>query len=160
MHGDRHGCPVRRAGVPSRHTHRSGWLAADAAEDGRWRLVVEFLEEYRHEPAADRWELLADEPPPIGDEHCDVLLAALAQHLAARDGLGAPLWAEKRRLRQFRFPYDTRAARTDALVPRPRRSAGGGSSSPRTIGKSRERRRREQLGCPPAPARSVCLMPD
>ena len=96
----------------------AGWLAG-AAESERWRLVVEFLEEYRHELAADRWELLADEPTSAGDEHWDVLLAALAEHLAARDGRGAPPWAENRRLRQFWFPYDTRAARVDALVHAP-----------------------------------------
>ena len=96
----------------------AGWLA-DAAEGERWRLVVEFLEEYRHELAVDRWRLLADEPPAIGDEHWDVLLAALAEHLAARDGRGAPPWAESRQLRQFWFPYDTRAARVDALVHAP-----------------------------------------
>jgi len=46
---------------PAALTDLAGWLAG-ATEEGRWRLVVEFLEEYRHEQAADRWELLADEP--------------------------------------------------------------------------------------------------
>jgi hypothetical protein len=104
----------RRIGLP-----RSAIWPAGAAEGERWRLVVEFLEEYRHELAADRWELLAEEPTSVGDEHWDVLLAALAEHLAAGDGRGAPPWAESRRLRQFWFPYDTRAARVDALVHAP-----------------------------------------
>jgi hypothetical protein len=117
-YGDRHERPARCAGVPSRHTDRPGWLAG-SAEDERWRLVVEFLKEYQHELAIDRWELLADEPPPTGDKHWDVLLAALAEHLAAGDGRGAPSWAERRRLRQFWFPYDTSAARVDALVHAP-----------------------------------------
>jgi len=42
-------------------------LAADS--DGlRWRLVAEFLEDYRHEPAAECATLLADEPPGTDDE--------------------------------------------------------------------------------------------
>ena len=98
--------------------HSPTWLAG-SAENERWRLVVEFLKEYQHELAIDRWELLAEEPPPTGDNHWDVLLAALAEHLAAGDGRGAPSWAERRRLRQFWFPYDTSAARVDALVHAP-----------------------------------------
>jgi hypothetical protein len=52
----------------------------------RWRLIAEMLEEYGHEPAVERVALLADEPAPTGDEHWDVFLAALAEHLAFRDG--------------------------------------------------------------------------
>ncbi len=109
------GVPAYR---PATLTDLAGWLA-DAAEGERWRLVVEFLKEYRHELTVDRWRLLADEPPSIGNEHWDVLLAALSEYLAARDGRRAPLWAEDRQLRQFWFPYDTRAARVDALVHAP-----------------------------------------
>jgi len=61
-------------------TRRSDW----------WRLVAEFLEEYRWEPVDHRHRLLATEPPGTGDEKWDVLLAAPAEHLAARDGRGAP----------------------------------------------------------------------
>jgi hypothetical protein len=96
----------------------AGWLAY-SAEAEHWRLVAEFLEEYRHEPAAMRWNLLAEEPPATGDEHWDVFLAAMAEHLAARDGRAAPPWSESRGLRRFWFPYDTRAARVDAFVHAP-----------------------------------------
>jgi hypothetical protein len=48
-----------------------------------------------------------------------VFLAALGEHLAARDGLAAPAWAERRTLRQLWFPFNTRAARVDALVHAP-----------------------------------------
>jgi hypothetical protein len=48
-----------------------------------------------------------------------VFLAALAEHLAARDGRGAPTWAEPRSLRRFWFPFNTRAARVDAVVHAP-----------------------------------------
>jgi hypothetical protein len=48
-----------------------------------------------------------------------VFLAALAEHLAARDGRAAPSWAESRSLRRFWFPFNTRAARVDAVVHAP-----------------------------------------
>lgn len=79
-------------------------------------MVAEFLEEYRWEPRERRAGLLDQEPAPTGDEHWDVFLAALTEHLAAKDGRGAPLWVETRSLRRFRFPFNTRAARVDAVV--------------------------------------------
>lgn len=91
------------------------------AEDDtlRWRLIAEFLEEYRWEESPGRLELLVDEPASVGDERWDVFLAALAEHLALRDHRAAPDWAEERRLRTFWFPFNTRAARVDAIVHAP-----------------------------------------
>jgi len=94
-------------------------LLACASRSDRWCLVAEFLEEFRWEPTESRKELLAAEPPSTGDERWDVLLAALAEHLAARDGRGAPAWSEPRRLRPFWFPFNTPAARVDAVVHAP-----------------------------------------
>ncbi len=94
-------------------------LLPDASRSDRWRLVAEFLEEYRWEPIESRQELLAAEPLDTGDDRWDVLLAALAEHLAARDGRGAPAWSEPRRLRRFWFPFNTPAARVDAMVHAP-----------------------------------------
>ena len=94
-------------------------LLVGAGESQRWRLIAEFLEEYRWEPAEVRPGLLSEEPPSTRDEHWDVFLAALAEHLAARDGRGAPAWVDSRSLRRFWFPFNTRAARTDALVHAP-----------------------------------------
>jgi hypothetical protein len=94
-------------------------LLVGADESRRWRLVAEFLEEFRWEPPDARFDMLATEPPSMGDEHWDVFLAALAEHLAARDGRGAPLWVESRSLRRLWFPFNTRAARVDALVHAP-----------------------------------------
>ncbi|MBT8223972.1 MAG: hypothetical protein HKP61_09170 [Dactylosporangium sp.] len=94
-------------------------LLVGADESLRWRLIAEFLEEYRWEPADERLALLADEPDSTGDQRWDVFLAALAEHLAARDGHRAPSWAEERSLRQFWFPFNTRAARVDAIVHAP-----------------------------------------
>jgi hypothetical protein len=98
---------------------RLGGLLFGTDETRRWRLVAEFLEEYRWEPPEKRAGLLDGEPAPIGDPHWDVFVAALAEHLAAKDGRGAPLWAETRFLRQFWFPFNTRAARVDAVVHAP-----------------------------------------
>lgn len=94
-------------------------LLVGADESGRWRLVAEFLEEFRWESPDTRQDLLVEEPPTVGDERWDVFLAALAEHLAARDGRGAPTWVEPRSLRRFWFPFNTRAARVDALVHAP-----------------------------------------
>jgi hypothetical protein len=98
---------------------RLGQLLAGADESRRWRLIAEFLEEYRWEPADTRNALLEQEPLGIGDDHWDVFLAALAEHLSARDGRAAPPWAESRSLRRFWFPFNTRAARADAVVHAP-----------------------------------------
>ncbi|MGH3259196.1 MAG: hypothetical protein ACRDOU_27985 [Streptosporangiaceae bacterium] len=92
---------------------------AGGDESRRWRLVAEFLEDYRWEPSETRFELLEEEPHGTGDERWDVFLAALAEHLAAPDERAAPHWAERRSLRQFWFPFNTRAARVDALVHAP-----------------------------------------
>jgi hypothetical protein len=88
-------------------------------EAHRWRLVAEFLEEYRWEVPGARVRLLGDEPTGVGDDRWDVFLAALAEHLAAREGAAAPEWSERRSLRRFWFPFNTRAARVDAIVHAP-----------------------------------------
>ena len=62
----------------------AGRLARTADGKVRWKLVWEFLEEYRWELADVQLSLLEDEPSPTGDERWDALLAALAEHLAAR----------------------------------------------------------------------------
>lgn len=97
----------------------SGHLGKADDDQYRWRLIAEFLEEYRHEPTADRAALLAAEPPSTGEERWDVFLAALAEYLAARDGRGVAEWARERRLSAFWFPFNTAAARVDALVHAP-----------------------------------------
>jgi hypothetical protein len=54
------------------------------------KLVREFLEEYRWEPPGVQPSLLEEEPAATGDERWDVLLAALAEHLAAQRDLAPP----------------------------------------------------------------------
>jgi hypothetical protein len=104
----------------------AGHLSRTDADPDRWRLVAEFLEEYRHEPPEVRATLLAAEPPATGDERWDVFLAALAEHLAARDGHAAADWAYERRLRQFWLPFDTPFARADAIQHAPAAFRGRG----------------------------------
>ena len=91
-------------------------LAGTAHDKLRWKLVWEFLEEYRWEPPKAQPSLLADEPSPIGDERWDALLAALAEYLAAPHNLAPPDWAELRVLRRPWFPAELKVQRTDALV--------------------------------------------
>lgn len=82
----------------------------------RWKLVWEFLEEYRWEPDEHRPALLQEEPAPTGDERWDVLLAALAEHLSAQQDLAPPPWADLRVLRRPWFPAELKTQRADALV--------------------------------------------
>jgi hypothetical protein len=117
--------PIDEEPVPPVQPYRAatlrvlaGWLA-DRDDRSRWRLVAEFLEEFGHEPRGARDGLLAEEPGPTGDERWDVFVAALAEYLTARDGRPAPDWSEARTLRQFWFPFNTPAARVDAVVHAP-----------------------------------------
>lgn len=90
-------------------------VAADT-DQTRWKLVWEFLEEYRWEPATTRVGLLQDEPGPTGDLRWDALLAALAEHLLAQVDLAPPDWVETRVLRRAWFPAELAIHRADALA--------------------------------------------
>jgi hypothetical protein len=92
---------------------------AGGDESRRWRLVAEFLEDYRWEPLEVRQALLDEEPPGTGDDRWDVFLAALGEHLSARDGRAGPEWSEHRSLGRLWFPFNTRAARADAVEHAP-----------------------------------------
>lgn len=94
----------------------AGRLARLGDSRTRWKLVWEFLEEYRWEPAGAQPALLADEPPPAGDERWDALLAALAEYLAAQHDLAPPAWADRRVLTRPWFPAELKVQRADALV--------------------------------------------
>ena len=82
----------------------------------RWKLVWEFLEEYRWEPDDIQLSLLRDVPAPVGDDRWDALLAALAEHLTAQHDVAPPDWAESRVLRRPWFPAELEIQRADALV--------------------------------------------
>jgi hypothetical protein len=82
----------------------------------RWKLVWEFLEEYRWEPDDVQLSLLCDEPPATGDERWNVLLAALAERLAEQHDRAAPEWTQILVLQRPRFPAELEIQRADALV--------------------------------------------
>ena len=63
----------------------------------------------------------------IGDERWDVLLAALAEHLAAKHDLAPPAWAELRVLHQPWFPAELRSSAPMPWSGRPPRSASTAS---------------------------------
>lgn len=94
-------------------------LAVEADERTRFRLVLEFLEEYRWERPVQRRALLAAPPLTTGDQHWDVLLAGLAEHLTAADGIAAPGWATGVGLDTWWFLDDTPAGRAEALITAP-----------------------------------------
>jgi hypothetical protein len=94
-------------------------LAATPGDRIRWKLVWEFMEEYRWEPAAVQVKLLTEEPGLVGDDRWDALLAALAEHLLAQHDVAPPEWAEARVLKKAWFPAQLAIARADALVRAP-----------------------------------------
>jgi hypothetical protein len=70
---------------------RLAQLLAAAGETESWRLVAEFLEDYRWEPVESRATLIEAEPTSTGDDRWDVFLAALAEHLETAGA--APSWS-------------------------------------------------------------------
>ena len=81
--------------VPMTIRRLAGHLADEADPDRRWQLLLEFLEEYDHEPATDHRTLVEAEPDETGDARWDALLAGIAEWLAARDSFPAPRWVAK-----------------------------------------------------------------
>ncbi len=67
-------------------------VAHEADADRRWSLLLEFIEEYEHEPPTSRRSLIEAEPARTGDVRWDALLAGIAEWLAARDSVPAPTW--------------------------------------------------------------------
>jgi hypothetical protein len=116
---DDQGGIVMASYLPMTVADLASYLAEAADDRTRWKLVWEFLEEYRWEPADVQSVLLREEPASVGDERWDALLAALAEHLAAQRDLAPPTWAEMRVLRRPWFPAELRVQRADALVRAP-----------------------------------------
>ena len=84
-----------------------------------WKYVWEFFEEYRWAPPGQQPQLLQDEPPPTGTDRWDVLLAAVAEHLAAQRDLSPPEWSRTRVLSTPWFPSSLPSKRMEALVSAP-----------------------------------------
>ncbi|MBA3621978.1 MAG: hypothetical protein H0W51_06610 [Euzebyales bacterium] len=87
----------------------------------RWRLVREFLEEFKHEAAQSRQALLMESPPLTADARWDALLGAIAEHLAFHDTLRCPRWAldERRFLTTAWFLSDLPSVRAAAMETSP-----------------------------------------
>jgi hypothetical protein len=94
----------------------AGHLSRQTDEKIKWKHLWEFLEEYRWEPAQTQARLLLDEPSPVGDPQWDVLLGALAEHLAAQLDLAPPEWSRSRVLDTPWFPSRLPSKRMEALV--------------------------------------------
>lgn len=97
----------------------AGRLAHEGDVKVRWKQVWEFFEEFRWAPVENRPQLLTAEPPPTGDEQWDVLLAAMAEHLAAGLDLAPPQWSRDRVLSTAWFPSSLPSKRMEALVSAP-----------------------------------------
>jgi hypothetical protein len=91
-------------------------LAQEASPKIKWKYFWEFYEEYRWEPADRQAALVQEEPAPTGDEQWDVLLAAMAEHLAAILDLAPPEWTRTRVLATPWFPSSLPSKRMEALV--------------------------------------------
>jgi len=90
----------------------------------RWKIFREFLEEYRWGSADTQPALLVDDPPSVGDERWDALLAALAEHLAAKYDLAPPGWTALRVLGRPWFPAELRVRTSlPGLLPSSRSSS-------------------------------------
>ena len=94
----------------------AGHLSRQADEKIKWKHLWEFLEEYRWEPAEKQAQLLFDEPSATGNPQWDVLLGALAEHLAAQLDLAPPEWSRSRVLATPWFPSSLPSKRMEALV--------------------------------------------
>ncbi len=60
----------------------------------QWRLVMEFLEEFRHEKSSTKLRLIATEPL-LTHTRWDGFLAGLAEHLAGISRLPKPIWVDE-----------------------------------------------------------------
>lgn len=97
-------------------------VADEADADRRWSLLLEFLEEYEHEPASRRRPLVEAEPATTQDAHWDALLAGIVEWLAARDGFTAPSWTAmpERTLTELWSPHALASLRRLAADNAPR----------------------------------------
>jgi transcriptional regulator with XRE-family HTH domain len=136
MQLDRKGARVRAA---RRASTSAPTLAGRAAASGRPRSLKEvalfgreqgdtdaFLREFLDEfyvtrDKRDRTAMLSAEPPLAADDRTNAYLAAVAEHLALRNGLPVPEWAGKpsRFLRRPFFPAGLESLKATLLVESP-----------------------------------------
>jgi hypothetical protein len=91
----------------------------DDNEALRW--IAQFVAEFRRAGAADRAELVADEPPPTGDRRWDAMLAGVVEQLCFEHQLAVPGWAMDpgRFLEQWWFVTSYSSLHPSAFVETP-----------------------------------------
>ncbi len=107
--------------APMTIEHLAAHVAKEIDADRRWMLLLEFLEEYEHEPTPIRRSLIEAEPGTVGDDRWNALLAGVAEWLAVRDDFAPPAWvhAPKRSLSDMWCPHTLASLRrlADDNVP-------------------------------------------
>jgi hypothetical protein len=89
-----------------------------------WRFaIVQMLDDYlsvlRHEGVATAGRMWRDAPEPTGDIRVDAAFAAMAEHLARRDGWPVPAWTQGREAVPWWFVTELRGLHPRALVESP-----------------------------------------
>lgn len=91
-----------------------------------WRFaLIQLLDDYtsvlRHDGSEAASEMWALEPPPTGSSEVDAAFAAMAEHLARRDGWPVPSWARSpaREATRWWFVTEFRGLHPRALVESP-----------------------------------------
>jgi hypothetical protein len=126
--------------VPRRYATASDWLIANPPEPSRLTATLAGVaeraragEDFRQAARdfIDEFSLLAEDserqarieaaPPPTGDSRHDAFLGALAEHLAAVEGLERPAWSVEpdRFLETFWFVSDVPGFRAAAIAGSP-----------------------------------------
>jgi hypothetical protein len=105
------------------------FLRSRALDDERqWRITLEFLEEFRHEPPDVMARLITEEPSRVDDVRWDAFLAGLAEYLAEKHQLPIPAWVHdtSRRLTSpwFLNELATAQRRAETTSPPPFRERG------------------------------------
>jgi hypothetical protein len=85
------------------------------------RIAFDFVRAFDHTPADARAAVVSGTPAPCGDPRYDALLAALVEHLCAREDLAVPRWTqdENRFLETWWFVSGLRSLHASALVQSP-----------------------------------------
>jgi hypothetical protein len=96
---------------------------AVAAGDGATalRLALDFVRVFDSIPVGQRSVSVASSPGACGDDRYDALLAAIVEHVCARDRLPVPGWVEEpsRFLETWWFVAGLRSLHASALVQSP-----------------------------------------
>ena len=85
------------------------------------RIAFDFVRAFDSAPESLRNGMVGEPPAPCGDQRYDALLAAVVEHLCARDGLAVPFWTQDpgRFLETWWFVSGLRKLHASALVQSP-----------------------------------------